>query len=160
MTSTAAQQLAGEARLLLKECDPVDGDPGLSEAWELFLDVTNMAGSKLMEHRFGRQMSAADDVAHYMFHLERVAVVGRGAPFAVPSVALRSVKAAGRLLEETDRLDEVQGFLTDLPAYPAAMSEYLVRTAGRNAKPVVDVLDIASRAGSVYRDCLHRSLPF
>lgn len=151
-------KLTEQSRLMLEDCDPATGDPSLAEAWELLVSVTSMAGARLMEKQFSGLTPAADEVALYMGHLDRVSRVGKGAPFAVPASALRPIKAAGRLLEETQDLDELQSFLWDVPPYASAMSGYLTRTAGRRARPVIDVLDLATRAGGVYRDCLTRAI--
>ena len=159
MPTGTVLKLTEQSRKMLEDCDPSTGDPTLAEAWELLLSVTSMAGSKLMEKQFGGLVPAADEVALYMGHMDRVTRVGRDAPFAVPASAVRPLKAAGRLLDETKDLDELESFLWDLPPYASAMSGYLARTAGRRARPVIDVLDLATRAGGVYRDCLARTIP-
>lgn len=151
--------LVDETLTLFAECDPGSTDPELSEAWFLLMDLSQMSGARLLERGFGGLLGAADEVQLYYGQLERVAKVALDAPFKVPSVALRPLKAAGRFVENTRELDEVCALLMMTPQICAGLLEYLTRTAGRDARPAIDVLELAVRAGSVYRDSLRRCIP-
>lgn len=151
--------LIDETFTLLAECDPGHHDPCIEDAWLLVVDLMQAGGTRLLEKRFGELISAADEVALYLGHLERVSRVVRTAPFRVPSLAIRPLQAAGRFVESTGDLDEVCGLLMAAPQVVAAYAEFLRRTVGRPARPALDVLELAVRAGSVYRDCLRRAVP-
>lgn len=161
MTGDQAQVgiLIDETLTLLADCDPASNDPQFEDAWELFIDVTSMAGSRLLEHGFGELMTAADEVQLYLGQLDRVSRIAADAPFRVPAIALRPLKAAGRFVEDTTDTNEVCRLLTAAPQLAAGMSEFLMRTAGREARPALDLLDLAVRAGGVYRDSLMRAVP-
>ncbi|MBS3182363.1 MULTISPECIES: hypothetical protein [Leucobacter] len=158
-TDNGVDSLVDESLTLFAECDPGITDPYLEEAWALLVDLVQMAGARLMEHRFGGLISAADEVALYLGQLERVSQVAREAPFQVPAIALRPLKAAGRFVEHSPHRDEVCQLLLAMPHIIAGYASYLTRTAGRPARPALDVLDLAVRAGSVYRDSLTRAVP-
>lgn len=151
--------LVDQSLTLFAECDPSSNDPQLSEAWGLLMGLSQMSGARLLESGFGGLIGAADEVQLYYGQLERVAKIAHDAPFKVPSIALRPLKAAGRFVENTRELDEVCALLLMTPQICAGLAEYLTRTAGRQARPAIDVLDLAVRAGSVYRDSLVRSIP-
>lgn len=151
--------LVEETLTLFAECDPGSHDPAFEEAWALVPDLAQMSGARLMEPRFGGLIGAADEVALYLGQLERVSRVTRDAPFLVPAIALRPLKAAGRYVERTADIDEVCTLLLATPHIAAGYAEFLSRTAGRAARPALDVLELAVRAGSVYRDSLVRAVP-
>lgn len=161
MTAEQAQvgTLIDETLTLLADCDPASNDPHFEDAWELLVDVLRMAGARLLEQRFGGLLVAADEVQLYIGHLDRVSRIAADAPFRVPAIALRPLKAAGRFVEHTSDVGEVCRLLTAAPQLAAGISEYLLRTAGRQARPALDLLELAVRAGSVYRDSLIRAVP-
>lgn len=158
-------QLAGvttlihDSRKALAELTPTQDDPLFTEIWRVLEYVVFDAGSRLMESRFGGLIDAAEEVALYVAQLERVTRVAAEAPVRVPLLAARPLRAAGRLLEQTRSGDEIIGFLVEVPGLTAAFAEYLTRTAGIRARPLVDVLDLATRSGAVFVDCLERCAP-
>lgn len=152
-------RLVEESITLLSECDPGRQDPLFGDAWSTLIDLTQAGGTRLLEKRFGYLMGAADEVCLYLGQLERVSRVSHGAPFRVPQMAIRPLQAAGRFVEDTHDLDEVCALLLVTPQIAAAYSDYLRRTAGRQARPVLDLLELAVRAGSVYRDSFRRAVP-
>ncbi|WP_053353950.1 hypothetical protein [Leucobacter musarum] len=156
---TAVTTLVTETVTLFAECDASTQDPTLEEAWALVVDVSQLSGARLMEPRFGGLTQAADEVALYLGQFDRVSRITRDAPFRVPATALRPLKAAGRFVENTDSIDEVCALLLALPHIAAAYLAYLERTGGRYALPLTDLMKLAVRAGSVYRDSFTRTIP-
>ncbi len=159
MTKDSVTVLTGEARKALGELSPTSDDPLLSEVWELCVSVTNEAGSRFLEHAHGPLLSAAAEVRLYVAHLERVENVIEGSPLRVPRLAARPLRAAGRYIADTNDSTELVAFLREVPAIASAFGEYLIRAEGRQSRPVVDVLDLAVRAGAVFTDCLVRAVP-
>ena len=158
-TDTRVGSLVDESLTSLTECDPGIDDPYLEDAWALLVDLMQMAGARLMERRFGGLIGAADEVALYLGHLERVSPVTRESPVRVPAIALRPLRTAGRLVEHSPHRDDVCHLLLAVPQILIGWASYLTRTYGRYALPVLDVLDLAVRAGSVYQDSLTRAIP-
>lgn len=144
---------------MLAECDPGGQDPGLPEAINLLIDVTHNCSVRLLDPCFNSLPYAADEVQLYLAQIERVQRVSVGSPFRVPKTALRSLRAAGRYIEHTTDLEEISLLLMAVPELLAGYSDFLVRTGGRSARPIIEVLALAIRSGSVYRDCLRRTLP-
>lgn len=156
---TQVSTLVEETITLLTDCDPGGNDPLLDESWDLLVSLTHMAATRLLEPRFGGLLGAADEVLLYLGQLERVSRVVPGAPFRVPTIALRPLKAAGRFVENSNDIDEVCTLLMCVPQLAAGYSAYLIRTGGRSARPVLDLLDLAVRAGGVYRESFTRTVP-
>lgn len=159
MTKDSVTTLTSEARKALGELSPAADDPLLSEVWELCVSVTNEAGARFLEARHGTLLTAAAEVRLYVSHLERVENVIEGSPLRVPRLAARPLRAAGRYVADTTDSRELVAFLTEVPTLAAAFTDYLIRAEGRKSRPVVDVLDLAVRAGAVFTDCLIRSVP-
>lgn len=147
-------------RLLADAGSAGDGDPAFTAAWDLLTDVVQLAAARLLERRFDELTAASGEVMLYLSHLERVTRVAKDAPFTVPSRVVQQLQAIGRFLESTKDLAEIGEFLNSIPGIVAALAAYLTREAGRRALPVVEVLDLAVRAGGLYQDCLERALPF
>ncbi|MBL3685668.1 hypothetical protein D3248_01680 [Leucobacter zeae] len=154
---TGVGQLTKELRQSLAELSPAPEDPLFREAWDGMVSLTNLAGARLLESRFGRDTAAAAEVQAYLFHLEKVAVVGREAPLQIPLLTMRTWKALGRYIDATHDSDELFGYLIAVPSIGAAVSEYASRSLGRHAAPLVSVLTLMVRAGSVYQDALQRT---
>lgn len=159
MTHDNITLFTSQVRKYLGELHAGSYDPLLSEVWALCVSVTNEAGARLMEHRHGTLLAAAAEVRLYVSHLERVQNVIEGSPLRVPRLAARPLRAAGRYVADTTDSRELVAFLTEVPTLAAAFTEYLIRAEGRKSRPVVDVLDLAVRAGAVFTDCLIRSVP-
>lgn len=151
--------LVDDTLKLLGECDAGGRDPLLEDAWHLLADMTGMGGARLTEQRLGALIPAADEVELYLGQMERVSKCAKGAPFQVPGIAIRRLKAVGRFVEDTRDRDEVCAFLLAVPQLAEGYSEYLARAAGRHARPVIELLDLVVRSGSVYRDSLVRAVP-
>lgn len=158
-TNNGVDTLVADSLTLFAECDPGTTDPSLEEAWALLVDLSQMGGARLMEPGFGGLVAAASEVELYLGQLDRVSRVAHKAPFRVPAIALRPLKAAGRFVVHTTDIEEVCRLLLAMPHIVAAFGTFLQRTAGRPARPALDVLELAVRAGSVYRDGLNRAVP-
>lgn len=160
MRAAGVEVLLADVRVALAELAPSAGDPTFETVWEMLLTATNLAGSRLLEAAHGEEWYAAEEVRRYLTaHLERVSRVASGSPLQAPLLASRGLRATVRYLEATESTDELLVFLADVPGLADAFSDYLVRTSGRGARPVVDVLDLAVRAGALFRDCLARAVP-
>lgn len=151
--------LTRDIRTALVELTPLADDPHFEEVWAVLMQVTNVAGARLLEPRFGQLLEAADEVRLYLAQLERVARVSIGAPIRVPMLAARPLRAAGRFLDSTREADEIVAFLMEVPGLTEAFSSHLIRTAGMQSRPLVDVLDLATRAGAVFLECMERVIP-
>lgn len=151
--------LLGDVRVALAELTPGAGDPPFETAWEVLVAATHAAGARLLDPEHGPEWYAAAEVRLYLEHLERVSRVSAGSALQAPRLALRALRATARYVEGSTVTDELLQFLVAVPGIAAEFSEFLVRTSGRTSRPVVDVIDLAVRAGAVYQECLARAVP-
>lgn len=156
---TGVAFLIAQTKQAFAELSPESDAPAFDAVWEMCVDLTNDAGARLLEHKHGSLLSAAEEVRLYLTRLERVGHVGANAPLRVPRLAARHLRTVGRYIEDTDSTEELVTFLLEVPALCEAVGEYLIRAHGRPSRPVVDVLNIAVRAGSIFTDCLSREAP-
>lgn len=155
---SAIKELYREFRHAL-ETNPGPEDTLFQDVWDLYLDVTNLVSVRLMEPGMGGSTSGAHQVQWFLAWSEQTAKVCAGMPLRVPSPAVRTVKAAGRYLERTPHVDELGEFLRLAPPIVNDLSGYAAQQMGRHAKPVVDELSFAARAGSLMYESVARAVP-
>lgn len=157
--TTGTRQLVAELRQSLHHLTPAPADPLLAAFWDGVLGLTNFAGARLLEARFGSDIVAASEVQSYLFHLERVSPVVADAPLRLPQHAVNLWNAIARLATATEDSAELLAFLTAIPEVGQAVSSYASRILGTHATPITSVLDLMVRAGDVYLDALSRTRP-
>lgn len=151
--------LIGEACSTLAAEEAGPDDPSLTEVVDTLIGVMNMAGARLMEAQFGANFTASREVLGYMEHLERVRRTVTGAPIRIPTGGVRPVRVAAKLVETSDEFDEVVALVVGVHQVVDAAAQHTLRRGGAAAKPLEPVLDVAVRAGAVYRDSLELAIP-
>ena len=141
------------------EMQAAPGDATFSEMWEMFANITNLAGCRLMETRMGASLDAAEEVRLYLARFDRVTVVSRGMPLLVPAPAIRGMRALGRLLEDTRQVEDLGAFVRLSTPLVNDYAGYAARELGRFSRPVVHGLTVVARAGALMSECVHRAVP-
>lgn len=141
------------------EMQAAPGDASFAEVWEMFANITNLAGCRLMEKRMGESIDAAEEVRLYLARFDRVARVSTGMPLSVPVPAVRGVKAIGRLLEDTRQVEDLGAFFRLSTPLVNDFAGYASRELGRFSRPVVHGLTVVARAGALMSECVQRAVP-
>lgn len=141
------------------EMTPGPADVMFSELWEVYTEVTHLAGCRLMEPGMGGSLAGAEEVQLHMVRFQKVAKISRGMPLRVPAPAVRSLRAVGRLLEATPHLVDVADWLQLSAPIPNDFCEFAGRELGRGALPVLGALTVVARSGTLMVDCLRATVP-
>lgn len=141
------------------EMTPGPEDHSFTDVWELYSDVTSMAGVRLMEPRLGSSVEGAEEVRLYLARFERVARISKGMPVRIPEPAVRALRAMGRLLEDTKDVEDLATFFRLASPIANDLAGYAMTHLGRFASPIMDGLTVVARAGSLMSDQLPRAIP-
>ncbi|MFV0435014.1 MAG: hypothetical protein ACK5LO_13670 [Leucobacter sp.] len=152
-------ELIDDAATRIRVEIPKDSDPLVQDVLDLILDVSQMAGARLLEPRFGSLTPAGAEILAYLEHVSRVQRVSVGSPFHIPAAGVRTFRVSARIVEHTDHVDDVIALVIGVCAVVDAVGDSVLRYGGRDARPLENVFDLARRSGPVYRDSLSLVLP-
>lgn len=140
------------------EMTPGPEDHSFTDVWDLYADVTSMAGARLMEPRLGSSLEGAEEVRLYLARFDRVTKISDGMPVRIPEPSVRALRATGRLLEATTDIADLATFLKLAAPIANDFAGYAMTHLGRYASPIVDGLTVVARAGSLMSDQLPRAI--
>lgn len=134
-------------------------DPTLSDTWTLCESLTHLAGTRLLEKRFGANIAAGDEVLAYLWHFRYVTQVSCDAPVRVPREAVRVLQRVGIMLEHTKQPELLTGYLLNVRTLSTVLNEHATAQLGKSVRPLADAFHHFQQASEVFEASLCRTTP-